>query len=273
MSDSVHIVIDRIKFGNNSCLGKLHIDDDLSVCYTLEDLPRERKIPNETAIPTGTYKLGLRNAGSLNTKYSNRFNEDHPMLWLKKVPNYKYVYFHIGNTIDDTSGCILVGETYYEDNGDYKLIDSTKAYRSIYYKIRDAITRGETVTVTVRKTRKTRKPILNDIPEPRLGVDPKLILEKEPTELPDPIKPRFYQRTGFKRWSGGITAVCGGVLSVFPPTAPLGGVLIKIGGSVFGAGLLHGLFKKKKGVKQEEQYQWLIEILKAIIKLITKKGK
>ena len=90
-------------------IGKLYIDG-VYFCDTLEDAVRDEKISNQTAIPEGTYRVVLHYKSP---KYSKKKAYD----WcggrlprLLNVPNYDGILIHAGNTIKDTSGCILVGE-------------------------------------------------------------------------------------------------------------------------------------------------------------------
>ena len=93
------LVLDRIFKGPNYTIGKLYIDGEY-FCDTLEDTVRDKKIPNKTAIPAGTYKV------IVNT--SPRFKRLLPRLL--DVPGFEGILIHRGNTPEDTSGCILVGE-------------------------------------------------------------------------------------------------------------------------------------------------------------------
>tara|TARA_R110002012_G_scaffold266382_2_gene449917 strand:+ start:1723 stop:2193 length:471 start_codon:yes stop_codon:yes gene_type:complete len=121
--------------------------------YTLEDEHREKKIKGETRIPDGEYKITLRTVGGFHEKYKNRFKSIHKgMLWLRDIPNFKYVLLHCGNTDEHTGGCILVGKTQTENKGKYKdgfIGRSTEAYFDVYPPIAEALERGEEVTITV----------------------------------------------------------------------------------------------------------------------------
>jgi hypothetical protein len=90
----------RSIFTCKASLGELYVDGDF-FCYTLEDKARKRgeKVPGETAIPAGTYPIEIT--------YSPRFKRQ--MIEVQNVPNFSGVRIHGGNTIKDTSGCILVG--------------------------------------------------------------------------------------------------------------------------------------------------------------------
>ena len=102
--------VKRIYLGDTYTIGKLSIDGDY-FCDTLEDKVRdlnkdgkldefEEKIYGKTAIPYGTYKVIYN--------FSPRFKKQLPRLL--DVPNFDGVLIHAGNTSEDTSGCILLGE-------------------------------------------------------------------------------------------------------------------------------------------------------------------
>jgi hypothetical protein len=124
------IYLQRVRQHAKATFGTLTIGGD--IVATLEDEIREVKVHGETAIPAGTYKLTLRNAGGKTKRYAKRFPEMHKgMIWLRDVPNFTYVYIHIGNFVEDTEGCILVGWRARTRS----LQSSTKAYMRIYPKI------------------------------------------------------------------------------------------------------------------------------------------
>lgn len=128
----------------NSTIGHLVVMN--KECFTLEDPVRKIKLYGRTAIPAGQYVLKLRTEGGLHERYVRRFGDWHRgMLWLQDVPGFEYVYLHIGNTPDDTEGCILVGATQSRDC----LGNSEAAYREIYPLIADAIESGDDVLIDV----------------------------------------------------------------------------------------------------------------------------
>lgn len=98
------LLLKRLHKTNNSTIGELYVDGKFE-CYTLEDKEREVKIKAETAIPKGTYIVGIT--------LSNRFKRLLPILI--NVPNFEGVRIHSGNSNHDTEGCILVGTTRSED--------------------------------------------------------------------------------------------------------------------------------------------------------------
>jgi len=136
----------RKKSNGDTTIGELFIDG-LYFCKTLEDEYREVKVMHETRISAGTYKIKLQLNGTMTGGYAKRFPTMHQgMLWLQNVPNFTTIYIHIGNTDDDTSGCILVGK----DELDYKLSRSTVAYISLYTKVVEALNHNEEVKITIK---------------------------------------------------------------------------------------------------------------------------
>lgn len=124
--------------------------NEIPLCDTLEDEKREVKVKGETRIPAGKYKIKLRTEGTTHAKYAERFPDMHKgMLWLQDVPGFEYILIHIGNTDEDTMGCILVGTIKKNRDGRMVLIESTRAYQRIYPLISKAILRGEDVEIEV----------------------------------------------------------------------------------------------------------------------------
>lgn len=116
------------------------------LCFSLEDEFRTEKIKKETRIKFGRYRLELRTEGGLTEKYARKFPGMHVgMIWLREVPDFKWVYIHVGNDDDDTEGCIVVGNGALVD----RLTNSVDAYNFIYPKMVAAIKSGPTYLTIV----------------------------------------------------------------------------------------------------------------------------
>lgn len=122
------------------------------LCYLLEDEFRTLKLAGETRIPAGEYRLVLRKEGGLHAKYGQRFPDIHKgMIWLKNVPNFKWVYMHLGNKDDDSLGCLLVGDGAHQNITEEGFQPaSVAAYRRIYPIVAQAIEsrRGAILQIT-----------------------------------------------------------------------------------------------------------------------------
>ena len=117
------------------------------LCYTLEDVPREVKVSGATRIPAGHYRVTLRTEGGFNARYAARFSavEHRGMLWLRDVPGFEYVLIHIGNTEDDTAGCILLGDA--QKAG--AVLSSSRAYWRTYPRIAERLEEGGEVWINI----------------------------------------------------------------------------------------------------------------------------
>lgn len=131
----MNLILIRGKSSEHSTIGELFLATQ-HLCWTLEDVVRDVKIPGETAIPAGVYKIVLT--------FSHRFQRSLPLLLA--VPDYEGVRIHPGNRASDTEGCILVGLAKSKD-----FVSSSKvAFARVYLRIQDAISKGEDVTIDIR---------------------------------------------------------------------------------------------------------------------------
>lgn len=99
----IEVVLQREVFSPKFTLGRLTVDGK-HFAYTCEDCDRELeaggvKIPKQTAIPRGYYRLTVR--------YSNRFKRLMPEI--VGVIQFVAILVHGGNTADDTEGCPVIG--------------------------------------------------------------------------------------------------------------------------------------------------------------------
>ena len=104
----------------------------------MEDTVREKKIAGKTAIPEGTYEVIVNR--------SPKFKRDLPRLL--NVPNFEGILIHRGNTPNDTSGCILVGENKVKG----KVINSTKYETLLTSILKSNLQQGRKAAITVEST-------------------------------------------------------------------------------------------------------------------------
>ena len=130
----------RVAQGKNSTLSHLYIDG-IFQCFLLEDKIREKKIMKQTAIPEGIFKLSLNTWGGMNKTYFPKYGPIHKgMIEIANLPTFASVYIHIGNTIEQTEGCPLVGLSWIKKEGDFQVLQSVDAYKQVYRKLYDVAT-------------------------------------------------------------------------------------------------------------------------------------
>lgn len=128
----MRITVDRIKSNDDATLSIISTQSGFE-CFGLEDEYREDKIANETRIPGGLYKIRLKPHGRMHERYQRKFYFHQGMLHLQDVPGFTDILIHIGNTDDDTAGCLLVGSGC--DSAELRLTKSTYAYMKLYKKV------------------------------------------------------------------------------------------------------------------------------------------
>lgn len=143
----------RTQFGTDATNGLLFINGQFE-CFTLEDQYQAVKVMHETCIPEGTYDIKFRTVGGFHIRYAARYGKSHHgMLWLQDVPEFQYILIHAGNTDENTSGCILVGDTQQDlDKSKDGFIGSSRdAYTKLYSKVAKELLMNNPVTIEVSK--------------------------------------------------------------------------------------------------------------------------
>lgn len=107
----MNISVIRSKKTQYGTFGIFYINDD-PLCLTLED-PWNNNKTGISCIPEGVYKVSKHSG----LKYKN--------VWiLHDVPDRTAILIHSGNTINDTRGCILVGNSFGKIKGMPAILDS-----------------------------------------------------------------------------------------------------------------------------------------------------
>ena len=117
----------RLMSDSNTTLGVLQTL--VGAFATCEDEFRLDKVPGETRIPAGTYRVKLRPASTsgMGKRYMEKFGDWHKgMMEITDIKGFTDVYLHIGNDEGDSMGCPLVA---FRANYDCMTIGrSTEAY-------------------------------------------------------------------------------------------------------------------------------------------------
>lgn len=105
----------------------------------------------ETAISPGHYEVRLREHSAKFDKYYDRFPALHQgVLHLQDVPNFEWVYFHIGNKEKHTQGCLLPNVVpIMLPDGEFAGARSEPAYLALYKRCMVAYDNHEKVTVEI----------------------------------------------------------------------------------------------------------------------------
>lgn len=153
----MELVLERIYKGDLYTIGKLYIDG-VYQCDTLEDADRnlnqemsledikKEKVFGKTAIPYGKYKVTLKQQSAKVSK-SKKYEQCKGYLpRLIDVPAFSGILIHIGNTAEDSNGCILVGQNLIKG----KVINSTICFWALYQKLKTADDRGEKIWIAIK---------------------------------------------------------------------------------------------------------------------------
>ncbi len=124
--------------GQRFCNTLEPIDRGLHQKMKTDDIKRTKECfrKGKVAIPEGSYTVSI--------SWSPRFKTNLPRL--KDVPGFEGILIHQGNTVANTSGCILVGHNTVKG----KVMDSRRTLNSLILLIRKAEMKNEPIVLTVR---------------------------------------------------------------------------------------------------------------------------
>lgn len=153
----MEITLKRTYLDSNYTIGNLSIDGEY-VCDTIEDTDRglsdsmslteiqSKKVYGKTAIPKGTYEVTL---DTVSPKFKDRawakFCEG-KLPRLSNVKGFEGVLIHVGNTAEDSLGCILVGK----NTAKGTVSDSTNTFKRLYSLLQEGKNKGEKITIKIQ---------------------------------------------------------------------------------------------------------------------------
>lgn len=127
----MNITLQRLSMSDNGTFGVLVVDN--RPLFTTLELPWKNNQRNISCIQAGIYKAIYL--------FSDHFQKY--LFMLQNIPGRDSVEMHIGNTIADTHGCILLGMQY--SLSEYAIVNSKYAFDSFML-----ITPKEGFTLTVK---------------------------------------------------------------------------------------------------------------------------
>lgn len=149
-------IVRRFK-GLKYTIGSLYIENDY-FCDTLEDVDRyldssmaiedikRIKVYGETAIPYGTYSICMNTVSPKfrNKSWAKPYGGKLPRLL--DVKGFEGILIHVGNSDQDTLGCIIVGENKIKG----KVINSTYTFNKLMSLLLKAHIAGEEILLTIK---------------------------------------------------------------------------------------------------------------------------
>lgn len=153
----MEIILKRRFKGLKYTIGSLFINDKY-FCDTIEDIDRyldssmsledikNIKVYGNTAIPYGTYKIDM---DTISPKFKDRtwakpYNGKLPRLL--NVKGFDGILIHVGNTEQDTLGCLIVGENKLKG----KVINSTITFNNLMDRLLESHIAGEEIYITIK---------------------------------------------------------------------------------------------------------------------------
>lgn len=118
------------------------------VCFTLEETWKDNG--PDSCIPAGTYKA------KIDIHYGNPGKKDDYPVWeLQNVPGRTQIQIHIGNTAEDTEGCILLGTRYKKESmpskkNKWNILSAVLNSRLAYDKFMDLTEEYDEIEINIR---------------------------------------------------------------------------------------------------------------------------
>ena len=148
-------IIHRRLYDNHRSTSGEFVIEGVVYCATLEDEHRLHKVAKETRIPAGRYPIKIRKEGSMYPRYLKKYGTD-GMIHIQNVPNFTWVYIHVGDGEEDTDGCIIIGRNLIRTYNDFTTIQTIGASSALYKEFHALVYRkiklGEKIFINIFDT-------------------------------------------------------------------------------------------------------------------------
>ena len=162
----VLIKVEPIAQTSESTLSKVSVWG-IHLCYFIEDGYRKIKVPGDTRIPGGRYKVKLRDYGSFASRYKKSYSDrkvgsyrGQYVLELCDVPEFSDILIHTGNfpfpipgkPKGESQGCPLVAHSWVKGtNGHYAGLQSKVGFLKFMDFITDRISEGREIEILIER--------------------------------------------------------------------------------------------------------------------------
>lgn len=153
------LLLKRIALRDTYTIGRLYVNG-VYVCDTVEDkvrdvnkngkfdAPKEVKIPSQTAIPYGTFKITFVKSPKFSNyekyPYTRKYNGIMP--WVRNVPHFEGILIHPGSSAASSAGCLIVGRNTIVG----RVTDSVATWEKLMDNhLLPAKNRGEAITIEI----------------------------------------------------------------------------------------------------------------------------
>jgi len=149
--DGLTLTLLRYSDDGQTTLGLLYIADKY-FCITLEDTYREKKVKKETRIPAGVYDIRFRTEESPKTlEYRKRYpGWFRYHLELQNVPEFDYIYIHVGGNFMHTDGCLLVSDSATITDASTYLSNSARTFEKLYTTVANSLNQNKKVRIVIK---------------------------------------------------------------------------------------------------------------------------
>jgi hypothetical protein len=169
--NDILIIVDRFPSERDWTLSEFFIDG-IRRGVGVEDENRDVKVKGETRVDSGIYELDLRHSpkfshsyyaddeGYLNKTKTDRFKNEHQMIWVKGTPRHEFILWHWGSTDDNTDGCYIVGSSFATFDKQKGVSGSRIKYTEIYPVIFQHIKRMKALGIVPKIQYREKPPIV-----------------------------------------------------------------------------------------------------------------
>jgi len=243
------LILTREKMTSKSpILGEL--EGSNGFCVKTGELPWKSNKPFKSCIPLGMYKCV--------------YNKDKRVYDILNVPGRTLIQIHVGNTIKDTEGCILVGE---QHSKDMLVKKSNKAFETLRFHAGDEF--RLIITTTMHTIKNNSENIVNFRGQWSEVIQKIPVSDIKPIVYKKDKRPLWKKIFLSKRFFGIVISLTAIIIKKDNPE--LGNDILQIAAILESVGLIHAAYKSKPD--HGGKAGWFYRFIDTLFTWLGKKGK